>query len=155
MIFEVMIQGKTVGGGGSYDHLMNTELKLVGGSFGLERLASCIDSFPSNFSFEVDVFLLNLGKNVSIQQMQIALDVAQQLRNHGIRVEISSTYSIPIKQAIGQVIQRSIPFMVLIGEQEYKNNQQIIVKIIKENIQKTVSIEDACRLILCSKHPVV
>jgi histidyl-tRNA synthetase len=80
-----------IGGGGRYDGLMQTlggsDLSGIGFGLGVDRvlLAAEAESVLPSHEFVSDLFLIPLGN----ESKQLALVLAQDLRNAGLRVEIA------------------------------------------------------------------
>lgn len=126
-IFEVKAQDVSIGsisGGGRYDNLTGIfGLKNVSGvgiSYGAERIYDVLNElqlFPKSLECPIKVLLINFGG----EEERYALSALQQLRNAGVTAEI-----FPDKAKMGKQMtfanNRGIPFVVMAGEEEMKEN---------------------------------
>lgn len=90
-IHELLGAQSGIGGGGRYDGLMSElggqELSGIGFGLGIDRCVLAADAEGITFDqeFNSDLFIIPLGDESKIA----ALAIAQQLRNSGLRIEIS------------------------------------------------------------------
>ena len=126
-IFEVKAKNVSIGsisGGGRYDNLTGIfGLKNVSGvgiSYGAERIYDVLNElqlFPKSLENPIRVLILNFGDN----EERYALSALQEIRNAGIVAEI-----FPDKAKIGKQMtfanNKGIPFVVMAGEDEIKDN---------------------------------
>lgn len=126
-IFEVKASDVSIGsisGGGRYDNLTGIfGLKNVSGvgiSYGAERIYDVLNElqlFPKSLENPIRVLVLNFGE----QEEQYALKALQTIRKAGIVGEI-----FPDKAKIGKQMtfanNKGIPFVVMAGEDEMKDN---------------------------------
>jgi histidyl-tRNA synthetase len=114
----------SIGGGGRYDDLTGIfglkNMSGVGISFGLDRIALVIEElqlFPETVTATSKALFLNFGD----AEAKYAMKAIAQLRKNGIKIEMY-----PDNAKIGKQFQhadkRGIPFAVLVGEDEMKNN---------------------------------
>ena len=127
IIFEVRAKGVqigSIGGGGRYDDLTGLfgvpNIPGVGISFGVDRIYDVMEElklFPTGVSTATQVLFFNLGDKES----KVALATAQELRRKNVRCEI---YHEPAKfdKQFKYAEKKNIPFVVIIGEEEIKNN---------------------------------
>jgi histidyl-tRNA synthetase len=127
-IFEVSapngVKMGSIGGGGRYDDLTGVfGLKNVSGvgiSFGLDRIYLVLESlglFPETSEDSVQAVFINFGD----QEALYAMKAIKQLRNNSINVELYPTATKMSKQ-MKYVNNRNIPFAILVGSQEMKDN---------------------------------
>lgn len=126
-IFEVKANDVGIGsisGGGRYDDLTGIfglkDTSGVGISYGAERIYDVLEElnlFPEGIGSPVRVIFLNFGS----EEEKYALKALQNLRNAGIVAEL-----FPDKAKIGKQMNyanaRSIPFVVMAGENEMNEN---------------------------------
>lgn len=128
-IVEVMgpenVKMGSIGGGGRYDDLTNSfglkNMSGIGVSFGFDRLYLVLeelDLFPININLNTEVLFVNLGN----ESVDIALNKINKLRLKGVIGEI---YPINIKlsKQLNYANKKKIPFVVIIGDEEIKNNK--------------------------------
>jgi histidyl-tRNA synthetase len=108
-----------IGGGGRYDGLMEIlggqSLSGIGFGLGVDRalLAVLEEATLPNSSFSSDLFLIPLGEVEKV----VALQIAQELRAAGIRVEISFGDK-ALKSAMKSADRSGSRFAVVLGEAE-------------------------------------
>ena len=128
-IFEVSApQGVamgSIGGGGRYDDLTGIfGLKNVSGvgiSFGLDRIYLVLEElglFPETITKSTEVLFINFGDKESL----FSLKAIKVLRENNINAELYPD-SAKMKKQMNYANKRSIPYVVLVGEEELKNNQ--------------------------------
>ncbi len=147
--FEVLDGGVgSVSGGGRYDNAISKyvgrEIPATGTSFGLERLMQIIK----------DRNMLELGKTetkVAILPMDTecvstVLNIASDLRNSEV-----NTYVFPptskLNQFLGYVNKKAIPWAIIIGENE-KKNDLVLLKDMNSSEQFSAKKEEALKKIL-------
>ena len=127
-IFEVSapegVAMGSIGGGGRYDDLTNIfglkGISGVGISFGLDRIALVMEElnlFPKNNQQTTTVLFANFGTNESLY----CYKAIQTLRANGISAELYPD-AIKLKKQITYANKRNIPYVVLVGEEEFSNN---------------------------------
>ncbi len=142
LIFEIEIEGYSAGsvcGGGRYDNLIGMfagkDIPAVGFAFGFDRLVEAMDElnlFPTDLATTrvlVTVFSDDL-RNKSIE-------VANKLRENDINTELYLDDAKMEKQ-LKYADQKGIPFVVIIGPDEAKNNT-VTLKNMKTREQQTDS----------------
>ncbi len=145
-IFEVKANDFAIGsisGGGRYDDLTGIfGLKGVSGvgvSFGADRIYDVLTGlnlFPEDTNITTKVLFVNFGGKEQIA----ALKLLSQVRNAGIAAEIYPE-SVKMKKQMDYANKRSIPYVVLIGENELISGQAT-VKEMKKGEQKTIPFEE-------------
>ena len=146
IIIEVEIDGYTtgsVGGGGRYDNLVgmfsNDSLPAVGFAFGFDRLMEAMEEqnlFPSNPTPTQALVTI-----LSSEYTDKSIEICYRLRAKGIPTELYLDDSVKIERQLKYADQKNIPFALLIGEDEIKNNT-VTLKNLKTREQKKLSIED-------------
>jgi len=132
----------SIGGGGRYDDLTGVfGLKNVSGvgiSFGLDRIYLVLEKlnlFPQNISETSKVMFANFGENEALH----SLEAIKVLRENKIKVEFY-----PDNAKLGKQIQyadkKGIPFIVIVGEQEIKN-QNYTLKNLNSGEQIIVNLD--------------
>ena len=141
----------SIGGGGRYDNLTDLfGLKNTSGfgiSFGFDRIYLVLEElnlFPKTLANQPRFLFLNFGKETAA----CSFEYLMKLREEGIVSEFYPTDSKLKKQFI-YANQRSIPFVIMIGSEEFKNQEFILKEMdtgaqsqypLKELIQKIKEI---------------
>jgi len=126
-IFEVKAKDAEMGsicGGGRYDDLTGIfglpDVSGVGISFGADRIYDVLltlDKFPSGSVGGTKVLFTNLGEN----EVLYTLPVLKSVREAGIVAEIY-TEKTKLKKQFDYADKKSIPYMVIVGEDEVNGN---------------------------------
>jgi histidyl-tRNA synthetase len=127
IIFEARaknVQIGSIGGGGRYDDLTGLfgvpDIPGVGISFGVDRIYDVMEElklFPEDVYVGSQVLFFNMGDKESKKSFELA----QQLRAKNIRCEIYHEAAKFDKQ-FKYAEKKKIPFVIIIGEEEIKNN---------------------------------
>ncbi|MGB2476330.1 MAG: His/Gly/Thr/Pro-type tRNA ligase C-terminal domain-containing protein, partial [Flavobacteriaceae bacterium] len=131
-IFEVAppsgIKMGSIGGGGRYDNLTTDfgmkNMSGVGISFGFDRIYLVLeelDLFPVSVENKTQVLFLNFGPSTALKSN--ALIAA--LREVNIRAEFYPD-EVKIKKQLSYANQKSIPWVVLIGDEEMARKQCVL-----------------------------
>jgi histidyl-tRNA synthetase len=150
MIFEVFIPDYlvgSVGGGGRYDNLISelggVDIPAVGMAFGFDRTVEAADQLDLIPSENLGVKVLVTIFDESLQEK--SLKAAQELRGAGIKTSV-----FPAIEKLGKQFkyanQQNIPFVIVIGENEIKENQ-VTLKNMTTGDQQTLSIQEAIELL--------
>lgn len=126
-VFEAYLIGKrqlgAVGGGGRYDDLAGyfTESKLpgVGMSIGMSRLFNLLDSENMLAGEEikpVKVAIIPLGET-----LEKSLETCAKLQAEGVKAEVFAEEK-SFKAKMKQAGKMGIPYVIILGEDEVKNN---------------------------------
>jgi len=146
IIFEVKaknVQIGSIGGGGRYDDLTGLfgvpNIPGVGISFGVDRIYDVMEElqvFPADVYIGTQVLFFNLGEKES----KVAFQWTQRLRQKNIRCEI---YHEPAKfdKQFKYAEKKNLPFVVIIGEEEIKNDSCKIKNIITGE-QKEIALKN-------------
>lgn len=151
MIFEISIPdyvGGSVGGGGRYDNLIKqlggVDISAVGVAFGFDRTVEAVK--------ELGIFdnTKNLGTQILVTVFSeefktCALEIASKLRAQNLRVEVCPMIG-DIGKQIKYADQKQIPFVIICGEEEVKNNT-VILKNMGSGEQQTGNFEEISKLI--------
>ena len=131
----------SIGGGGRYDDLTGLfgvpNIPGVGISFGVDRIYDVLESlqlFPSDIYVSTRVLFFNLGEAESKK----AFEMAQALREKGISCELYHENSKFDKQ-FKYAEKKQIPFVVIIGEKELKENT-CNIKNLQSGKQETIQL---------------
>lgn len=151
-IFEVAAPKEvamgSIGGGGRYDDLTGIfglkNMSGVGISFGLDRIALVIEElnlFPETVAATSKAMFINFGDKEALYSMK----AIAKLRAENIKVELY-----PDNAKIGKQFQhadkRGIPFAILVGEEEIKN-QEFALKNLATGDQQKVNFENLLELL--------
>lgn len=145
-IFEVKALNVSIGsisGGGRYDNLTGIfGLKNVSGvgiSYGAERIYDVLNElqlFPKSLENPIQAMFINFGEKEELY----ALAALQQLRDAGITAEL-----FPDKAKIGKQMtfanNRNIPFVIMAGEDEMKDNV-FTFKNMESGEQEKLTVEE-------------
>ncbi|WP_340066914.1 histidine--tRNA ligase [Ascidiimonas aurantiaca] len=141
-IFEVTAPEEvsigSIGGGGRYDDLTGIfglkDISGVGISFGLDRIYMVLETlnlFPDFLSRSLDVFFINFGTEEALE----SLILIKTLRIAGIKAEIYPDAA-KMKKQMSYANKRHVPFVVLIGEEELKENKLVLKEMETGDQQK-------------------
>ncbi|TVZ28163.1 histidyl-tRNA synthetase [Gillisia sp. Hel_I_86] len=145
-IFEVAppatVKLGSIGGGGRYDDLTGIfglkDMSGVGISFGLDRIYLVLEElglFPDTVTANTKVLFINFGEKEALY----GLKAVQKLRDAGIAAEIYPDAA-KMKKQMNYANRREIPFVVLAGEEEMKN-QVYGLKDMLSGDQEKISLE--------------
>lgn len=150
-IFEVEAKGVqmgSIGGGGRYDDLTGVfglkDLPGIGISFGLDRIYLVLEELDVLPSLEADftqVLFVNFGE----KEADYCLNVLSELRKAGINSELYPD-SAKMKKQMNYANKKSIPYVVLIGEDEM-NSGLLKVKNMKDGLQSNFNLADFIKLL--------
>lgn len=139
----------SVSGGGRYDKAIEkytgTEIPATGTSFGLERLTEVLkgrDILKSKLPEKKEVLIIPLDK----ENVVYATNFAKELRKEGI---IANTYPDikKLKVSLKYADKKGIPWVVIIGENEVKENK-VLLKNMNEQEQNLLDTKEAINKIL-------
>ena len=147
MILEIEVEGYeigSVGGGGRYDNLVGmfskTQVPAVGFAFGFDRLVEAmeqLDLFPKDLTTTkvlVTVFNMELGAK--------SIEISSKLRSNNINTELWLDPETKLEKQLKYADQKEIPYVIIIGDEEAKNNT-VTLKNLKDRTQKTTSLDEA------------
>lgn len=149
-IFEVSapegVSMGSIGGGGRYDDLTGIfglkDMSGVGISFGLDRIYLVMEElglFPEEAVEGTKVLFINFGDT----EAAYAMKAISALRAQGIAAELypdKMTSGKQMKKQMTYANRRDIPFVILAGEQEVKD-QTLTVKNMAEGTQETIDLK--------------
>jgi len=146
IIFEIKaigVQMGSIGGGGRYDDLTGlfgvSNIPGVGISFGVDRIYDVMEElqlFPADVHVGTQVLFFNLGE----MESKKAFELAQQLRNQGIRTELYHENSKFDKQ-FKYAEKKNIPYIVIMGSKELEENT-CVIKNLGSGEQQTLPVGD-------------
>ena len=143
-VFEVyQINGKitqSIGGGGRYDEMIGDfigdgkKYPAVGISFGLDVIFDILKEKQNIKNTNTDVYIIPMGNNAK------AMKIAQDLRKQNINVDIEMNNK-RLKKVLNYANIENIPFVIILGEDELKEDK-VIIKNMKIGLQLKVGIEE-------------
>jgi histidyl-tRNA synthetase len=82
------------------------------------------------------VLLVNFGD----QESKYALKISEQLRSYGVSTELFPD-AVKLKKQMSYADAKKIPYIIMAGEDEIKNNE-ITIKIMSSGEQKKIALND-------------
>ena len=154
-IFEVAppegVKMGSIGGGGRYDDLTSgfgmKNMSGVGISFGFDRIYLVLEElnlFPASVQNQTQVLFLNFGASTALQSNKLIAE----LREKGLRVEYYPD-SVKMKKQLSYANQKSIPLVVLYGDDEMKR-EEVILKQMRTGEQNAIRLSDLNNKILAA-----
>ena len=134
----------SLGGGGRYDEIIGKFIgdgntyPAVGMSFGLEPITVLTKDKKENNSI-VDVSIFSFNKNAQ------TLKIAKILRDECIKTTIDFNHN-KLKKFLETSSNLNIPYVLIIGEDEIKENK-VTIRNLKKSEQKTCSLTEAINII--------
>lgn len=144
------IQVGSIGGGGRYDTLVSMFqdagklTPCVGVSIGIERVFTLLEERLKQknqqglYTRTIDVYIASASTSSILPPK---MEIASMLWNAKIRCEFNPNLNPKLKYELQYVLEKDIPFMVIIGEDEWKEGK-CKVKDIKERLEETVDVGD-------------
>lgn len=142
----------SLGGGGRYDKIITNFINngnrypAVGMSFGLEPIYTILKNEKEFVKSPYDVYLYPFDMNPNI------LSVAQTLRKEKIRVVVEMNKR-KIKKGLDFANRNKIPYVIIIGEDEIKNNSYTL-KNMETGSQENLSLEEIVDTLKSAKETV-
>ena len=151
-IFEVaapeQVKMGSIGGGGRYDDLTGIfgmkDVSGVGISFGLDRIYLVLEElglFPETVNKKVEVLFINFGDKEAL----FSLKAIKQLRSQNVNAELYPDAA-KMKKQMNHANKRTIPFVVLVGEEEMNSNTYTLKNMVSGE-QTTLSLESLISVI--------
>ncbi len=150
-IFEFEITDGGVGaiaGGGRYDEVIGKfvgkKIPATGGSFGIERIIEIIKD-KNIIQIEptsVKVLITNFDKNLTSK----LVDIANKLRIANVKTLLYPNVD-KLEKQLKYADKKRIPFVIILGEKEAKNNQ-VILKDMKNREQKKIDIKRLVKFLI-------
>lgn len=145
-IFEVQAKGVqmgSIGGGGRYDDLTGIfglkNMPGIGISFGLDRIYLVLEElalFPNLEADFTQVLFVNFGE----EEADYCLKALQKLRRAGINSELYPDAA-KMKKQMNYANKKGIPYVVLVGEDEMKNDL-LTIKNMADGSQSKRSVDE-------------
>ena len=145
-IIEVKSKDVSIGsicGGGRYDNLTGVfgmeGVSGVGISFGADRIYDVINQlnlFENVKVSSTEVLVVNFGEN----EAQYALNILDKLRQMEVRSELYPD-AVKLKKQMSYADSKKIPFIIIAGEDEIRNND-ITIKDMSSGEQRKISLKD-------------
>lgn len=155
MIFEVMLEGYTVGscgGGGRFDNLIKQlggqDTPAVGIAFGFDRMvdvAEALNLFPAEIYESAKVFVTIFNKDLQ----QKSEEIAAFLRKNNIITELyigEISEKSSLDKQLKYADQKQIPYAIIIGPEEVEKNN-VTLKNLKARTQQQVSVDELPNLL--------
>jgi histidyl-tRNA synthetase len=145
-IFETVVTKPKIGsitGGGRYDGLIEQlggpNTPAVGTSLGLDRICDVIEE--NNLWPELPPVTKILITNIDSALQEETLKAASILRTAGINTESYPDSDTPLPKQLKYANKKKIPFVLIVGENEAKNNQVTLKNMITGD-QKTETLKE-------------
>lgn len=142
-IFEVYVADgsikSSIGGGGRYDNMIGEFINdgkkypAVGVSFGLDVIFEILKDKTKNIN-SIYIYIIPMNNNIT------ALKLANELRQKNIKVEVEMN-NLKLKKALSSANETEIPLVIILGEDELKENK-LIIKDMRNNFQITENIDN-------------
>lgn len=142
-VFEVFqLNGKitsSIGGGGRYDKMIGDfigdgkKYPACGISFGLDVIFDILKEKGNIKNTNTQVYI------IPMENKKEALKIAEKLRAQNINVDIEMNNK-KLKKALNYANTEKIPFVIIIGEDELKENK-ITIKNMESGTQQKIEIE--------------
>ena len=145
-IIEVKSKEVSIGsicGGGRYDNLAGVfgleGVSGVGISFGADRIYDVLNQlnlFDDTRVSSTEVLIVNFGE----KEFQYALNILDQLRRLEVRSELYPD-PVKLKKQISYADSKKIPYIIITGEDEIKNNA-VTIKTMSSGEQIKIALTD-------------
>lgn len=143
-ILEVYPKDKSltssIGGGGRYDNMVGDfigdgkKYPAVGISFGLDAIFSILKNKNNIKESMTDVYIIPMENNIK------ALEIAKLLRDNNINADIEMNNK-KLKKALDFANTEKIPYVIILGEDELKEDK-ILLKDMNKKIQEKIDIQE-------------
>ena len=136
----------SIAGGGRYDNLTDffglKDTSGFGISFGFDRISLMLEKlklFPKDLSRSSKVMFVNFEDQITDQYLQEIL----KLRERGVACEIYPTKS-KLKKQLDYANQRKIPFVIMIGSDEFSKKEFVIknMETGTQSVHKSINLID-------------
>jgi len=149
-IFETIVPGSSTGsltGGGRYDKLISLlggpDIPATGTTIGFDRICDLIER--KNLLPEISQTTARVLLAVFPDYLQKTIQTAQKLRENKINCDLYLDDK-NISKQLDYANKKKIPFVILIGEEEIKNNK-LTLKNMKSGQQKMIDFKKAVKII--------
>lgn len=147
------IMAYSIAGGGRYDNMIGLfsnhgKIPAIGLSIGIERIVIIYEKiYPKDLFIDKNkmgpfVYVASVKGNFINQKIKLC----ETLRSFGIWCEMSNHENPKMRQQYDEVFNKKIPYMIVIGECEIKNNT-IQIKDINANQQTEYKLDDGIKYI--------
>ncbi len=152
VVFETAVTEPKVGsvtGGGRYDQLVGKfiglDIPATGTSFGIDRICDVITELNlwPNIAKTTSKVLVTVFNNDLLEN---SLEITLQLRQKEINTEIYLDPAAKLDKQLKYADQKGIPFVVIIGPDEAKNNL-VTLKNLVTKVQITATLEECIKSI--------
>tara|TARA_Y100000590_G_scaffold465350_1_gene637403 strand:+ start:1389 stop:2645 length:1257 start_codon:yes stop_codon:yes gene_type:complete len=127
-------------GGGRYDYLIEElggkPAPAIGFAAGIERLILALDLNDEKFIQSPDVYIISLGE----QAIQHSLVIAESLRKNQNLIVITEMLRRSLKAQIKDANRLNAEYVIIIGEDELKN-QEVIIKNMNKGEQIAIPFD--------------
>lgn len=145
-VFDSTLQFKSaLGGGGRYDKIITNFLNdgnvypAIGCSFGLEPIYEILKEKQMNLLKKYDVYVYEFNNDYNL------FKISDLLRKNGYKV-LTELNNIKLKKAMNIANREKIDKVIIIGEDELKNNS-VTIKNMETGNQEVVKIDDILKRI--------
>ncbi len=147
VVYEFMLDGVTLGAGGSYDNLVNTlggpNLNATGFALGIDRILIELKNRCSEIVKEqIDVFILSVSEEEKYQSIKLS----QLLRLNNIKVE-NSLNNISLKSQFKLADNYNSKFLIILNDEDLKLGMVSIKDSLTKESEK-VDIQDVVEYLL-------
>lgn len=158
VIFEATSVGKpqnvgSIGGGGRYDNLVSMfqekDIPCVGVSVGIERIFTLMEERQKIQQPNVTVLVAQAGEHMMMERMK----VSKLLWDAHICAEFNQQLNPKLKFEISSALNRGIPYMVIVGEEESKKGM-CRIKDLKARTEEIVQQTDLVSLFIEKKNMI-
>ena len=126
-------------GGGRYDYLIEElggkSSPAIGFAAGLERLILALENQDDLIKNSPDIYLISLGEDT----IKFSFDIAEQLRKNNLIV-IMETLRRSLKSQMKEANKLQVKHVIIIGEEEIKN-QKVIIKNMDSGNQQEIAFD--------------
>ena len=143
-VWEIFVSdksfGSALGGGGRYDNIITKfldngqEYPAIGMSFGLEPIYEILRTRKDSVENKYDVYVYAFNNDAHL------FEISSLLRGEGYKV-LTELNTIKIKKAMNIANRENINKVIIIGEDELKNNS-VTLKNMESGNQEVVKISD-------------
>jgi len=155
---ESGLQVGSIGGGGRYDTLVsmfqeaNKVTPCVGVSIGIERVFTLMEErikkqvHSSNIhNRSIDVYIASAGSSNSFL-LKAKMRIAKLLWDARIRCEYNPNLSPKLKYELQHSLEENIPFLVIVGEDEYKEGK-CKIKDLQNRTEEEYLVKDLVKVL--------
>ena len=136
----------SLGGGGRYDKIIGDfigdgkKYPAVGIGFGLDVIFEILKEKCGVKKTKTEVYIIPMNNNIE------ALEMAELLRKQNINVDIDMNNA-KLKKSLSYASIEEIPYVIIIGEEELKENE-VILKDMEKGEQRKAKIEDVIKFLI-------